>query len=239
VLPAESQKPRQTTACFPGVDSYPEVFMSSLIKTICGICILLLATWAPAAAAQASLAQQMLAETNLARSQPQRYAGHLQELRRRFLGNAYRMPGSGDLVMTTEGVTALDEAVDFLSKQAPLPALAWSPGLAEAAADLMRDEGRTGETGHSGSLSGDMRTRIERHGTWSGRVAENIGYGPDTARLMVMELIIDDGVPGRGHRKNIFTRSFAVAGAACGPHPRYRNMCVMDFADRFQKGGGR
>ena len=213
--------------------------MGILIKTAALFFILsaLLAT--PVVAAPSGPAQQLLAETNLARSAPQRYAGYLRDLRRQFIGRSYRMPGTADFVLTTEGVAALDEAVRFLQKQAPLPALSWSRGLSEAAADLARDEGESGETGHSGRQSGDMQQRIERHGTWLTRIAENIGYGPDTARLMVMQLIIDDGVPGRGHRKNIFNPSFKVAGAACGPHPSFRNMCVMDFAAGFRDSAAR
>ncbi|OGU12641.1 MAG: serine protease [Geobacteraceae bacterium GWC2_58_44] len=209
-----------------------------LIKGIrSGFCvaIILIATAAGAAgAAPGNLARQVLAETNLARTQPARYAGYLRDMRPLFIGKAYRLPGSVAMVMTSEGVAALDEAIGYLSKQAPLPPLAWSQGLAEAAADLVRDQGQTGQVGHEGGRSGGMQARIERHGTWTGRIAENIGYGPGTARLMVIELIVDDGVPGRGHRKNTFTRAFSVAGAACGPHPLYRHMCVMDFATQYK-----
>jgi uncharacterized protein YkwD len=52
---------------------------------------------------------------------------------------------------------------------------------------------------------------------------------------MVMQLIIDDGVKGRGHRKNTFIRGFTAAGVACGPHPRYKTMCVVDFAGGFRE----
>ena len=206
--------------------------MKTLLKTAAVFFFLLVTT----AGGQGTLGQQMLVETNLARTAPRRYAGYLQELRRQFLGKSYRMPGTADLVLTAEGVAALDEAVRFLKNQAPLPPLSWSPGLAESAAELVRDEGQSGETGHTGRQSGDPRQRIEHHGTWLTRIAENIGYGPDTARLMVMQLIIDDGVPDRGHRKNMFTPVFRVAGAACGPHPEYRHMCVMDFAAGFSRG---
>ena len=191
----------------------------------------------PALQGAGDLARGMLEETNLARTEPARYAGFLRELRGGFQGNGYLAPGAVARVMTAEGVYALDEAIDYLERQPPVPALAWSSGLAEAAQELVRDESRTGETGHRGSRSGGMQARIERHGIWAGRIAENIGYGPDTARLMVIGLIVDDGVPTRGHRKNMFVGTFSVAGAACGPHPRYRTMCVMDFADGFQSGG--
>ena len=211
--------------------------MSILIKSICSTCVVLFLAADLAVAAPSSLAQQFLVETNLARTDPRRYAGYLRDLRRHYQGKIYSLPGSDAMVMTSEGVAALDEAVSFLSRQAPLSPFAWSRGLDEAAADLARDEGQTGQIGHAGSRSGDMQERIERHGTWTRRIAENIGYGPDTARLMVMELIIDDGVAGRGHRKNIFSRGFAVVGVACGPHSVYRIMCVMDFAGGFQSSG--
>ena len=207
--------------------------MGHLIKTVCRISFLLSLLIATGAGAEPDgMARQMLAETNLARTAPRRYAGHLQEMRSLYHGKAYRMPGSGAVLMTSEGVAALEEAISFLSKQKPLPPLAWSQGLAEAAADLVRDQGKAGEVGHDGN-SGGMQKRIESHGKWGGRIAENIGYGPDTARFMVISLIIDDGVPDRGHRKNIFNPDFQVAGAACGPHPVYRIMCVMDFATRY------
>jgi len=206
--------------------------MGLLIRTA-AVYFLLLTTLA--AAAPGGVALQMLSETNLARTNPQRYAGYLLELRRQYQGRSYLMPGTvATFVMTSEGVAALDEAVRFLQKQKPLPALTWSQGLAESAGDLVRDEGGNGEVGHTGRQSGGVRQRIERHGTWSTRIAENIGYGPDTARLMTMQLIIDDGVADRGHRMNIFTPVFKVAGAACGPHPSYQNMCVMDFAVGFR-----
>jgi uncharacterized protein YkwD len=205
------------------------------IATTCCIIVILVATAAAGAGAGAGLsAQQMLAETNLARTEPARYADHLRKMRSNFTGNIYRDPGTAVMLVTTEGITALDEAISYLSRQAPLPPLAWSEGLAEAAADLVRDQGRSGKIGHDGGRSGGMQKRIEIHGTWMGRIAENIGYGPSTARLMVVELIVDDGVPDRGHRKNIFTRDFKVAGAACGPHPLYRSMCVMEFASQYK-----
>lgn len=212
-------------------------FLGYLIKNMgkkISLFAFLLLVAADAGASSGSLAQQILEETNLVRREPQRYVGFLQEFRQRFRGKNYLLPDSDTQVITNEGVEALDEAINFLSTQAPLPPLTGYQGLSDAAADLVHDQGETGDVGHGGRRSGDMKVRIERHGTWKSRIAENIGYGPYTARLMVMELIIDDGVPGRGHRKNIFTRDFAVAGVACGPHPRYRNMCVMEFAAGYQ-----
>jgi len=216
--------------------------MGILIKSLkigwtsCLIFILLVMT---AEAASDSFAKEFLAETNLARTQPHRYAGYLQEFRKQFTGKNYRLQDSAALVRTSEGVAAVDEGIRFLSEQTPVPPLAWSQGLAYAAADLVGDQGKTGELGHQGSTSGNMQARIERHGSWSTRIAENIGYGPSKARLMVISLIVDDGVPGRGHRTNIFTPSLQVAGAACGSHPVYRNMCVMDFAGGYQSRGKR
>jgi uncharacterized protein YkwD len=46
----------------------------------------------------------------------------------------------------------------------------------------------------------------------------------------MIALIVDDGVRGRKHRKNIFNPAFHYAGAAFGPHPRYRTVWSIDFA---------
>lgn len=178
--------------------------------------------------------RQVLAEMNLARTKPQVYAGFLREMRKDFKGKLYRMPRSKVLLQTSEGVAAVDEAISFLIRQKALPVLGWSPGLADAAAELVKEQSGNGGIGHNGKQSGGMRERVERHGAWSGRIGENIAYGPFDARLLVMQLIIDDGVPDRGHRKNHFSIAFSVAGVACGPHPNFDGMCVIDFAGRFR-----
>ena len=62
-------------------------------------------------------------------------------------------------------------------------------------------------------------------------MAEDLAYGPATAIDVVRELIIDDGVRDRGHRKAIFLPALRVVGVACGPHAAYGTMCAIDFAD--------
>lgn len=194
------------------------------------------ALFSPAAAQEENAARQVLAEINLARTEPLQFAVFLHELRGRFQGKDYRIPGTATLMETSEGVDAVDEAIQSLSRQKPQPPLAWSAGLAAAAADLAKEQAGSGATGHGGFWRSGMRKRIERHGTWVGRIGENIVYNSIEPRSMVMQLIIDDGVPGRGHRKNLFNPAFGRAGVACGPHPRFDGMCVIDFSGRFSEG---
>ena len=201
--------------------------MRLIYSTIC----VLLALAAPAAALEYAMAGQVLAEINLARTAPQTYVGFLRKFRGIFRGTYFVLPGSDTRMLTNEGVKAVDEAIRTLSRQDPLPPLAWSGGLAAAAAELAKEQAGSGATGHGDGL----RERIDRYGKWNRQIGENIGYGPTEARFIVMLLIVDDGVPDRGHRKNIFSTVFHTAGVACGPHPGLRNMCVIDFADQYRE----
>jgi hypothetical protein len=54
-----------------------------------------------------------------------------------------------------------------------------------------------------------------------------------TAREIVLALIVDDGVRGRGHRKNIFNPTYNMAGAAYGSHARFGSVCSIDFASDY------
>src|SRR4029078_1893411 len=93
----------------------------------------------------------------------------------------------------------------------PQAPLALSPGLCLAAADHCREQAG-GAMGHYGNHGSEPGNRIRRYGLVSQGCAENIAYGHHTAREIVLALIVDDGVRGRGHRKNIFHPTYNWAG---------------------------
>ena len=161
--------------------------------------------------------RRILAEVNLARTQPQAYAVIV--------------------ARSASGSRAAAKAVRFLERATPLPALAHSGGLAQAADSHVADQGGTGGFGHAGRDGARSFERIARYGQWQGAVGENIDYGARDARAIVVRLIVDEGVPGRKHRANIFNKKYRVAGIATGPHARYGAMCVMDFAGDFIERG--
>ena len=171
---------------------------------------------APADQDQVSAAV-VIRELNLARENPGLYATFVAESR------PFHMIEHG---------RAVDEAVRFLRKARPLPPLALSPGMSRAASDHCAEqiEGQLGHDGNDRSSPGD---RISRYGSWSVSWGENISYGQKNARGIVLTLIVDDGVRSRGHRKNIFNPKFNYAGAAFGPHARYRTVCSIDFAGGY------
>ena len=57
-----------------------------------------------------------------------------------------------------------------------------------------------------------------------------ITYGSNTAEEVVAQLVVDDGVPDRGHRRLLYDPALRYAGVSCGPHPGYGTMCVIDLA---------
>lgn len=179
-----------------------------------------------------SLEQEIVEEMNRARQNPAGYARYLEELKAYFDKDLLKLPGKIP-VRTREGVKAVEEAVAFLKQARPLGKLKVSEGMSRAARDHVLDQGRSGKTGHIGQDGSKPYERMERYGSWEGLSGENIAYGDETARMIVMQLIIDDGVPNRGHRENIFNPEFRFTGVAVGSHPIYRTMCVITFAGQF------
>ena len=162
-------------------------------------------------------ATAVIRELNLARENPKLYASFAAESR------SFHMIEQG---------RAVDEAVRFLNKARPLPPLTLSPGMCRAAADHCVEQ-VAGQLGHDGNDHSSPGQRISRYGSWSLSWGENISYSQKTARGVALALIIDDGVRSRGHRKNIFNPKFNYAGAASGPHARYRTVCTIDFAGGY------
>lgn len=185
-----------------------------------------------------TLEQQVIAELNLARTQPQAYAEFVAELLPYYRG--YRLERPGRIALRTqEGRAATKEAIRFLREAKPLDPLRPSRGMSLAAQEHLRDLERTGGTGHRGSDGSKPWDRLNRYGEWQTRVGENIDFGSQGAREVVISLLVDDGVRSRGHRKNIFQGDFRVVGVGCGRHSTYGTVCVMDLAaDYVERAGG-
>jgi len=78
----------------------------------------------------------------------------------KFKGNLY-----DNYWRTNEGAAAVKDAISFLQKQAPVPALKWDKYLQYSCQDYVALQGPTGETGHytGGTSPG---SRIEKYGDW-------------------------------------------------------------------------
>ena len=182
-----------------------------------------------------TLETALLDEMNLLRRNPRAYAAKLAAQRATYQGDLILRTPEGPAIRTQEGVAALDEAIRAL-RRAPrrLPRLAHSEALTHAARAHARDLAKSGLLGHAGSDGSAPDERVSRVGKWEGLVAENIAFGRMSAEEIVIGLLVDDGVPSRGHREVLLTRELFFAGVACGPHPRYEMTCVIDYATSFK-----
>ncbi|MGK6355348.1 CAP domain-containing protein [Sphingomonas sp. DT-207] len=172
---------------------------------------------------------EVLAEINFARQNPQAYADDLREYRSYFDGRLVFLPGDENGMITSEGTRAVDEAIAFLERQRPLPPLDFGDVLALAAADHVAAQGPAGALGHSSRAGNSPGERVRRRGG-DIYVGEGISYGYSHPQEVVRQLIVDDGVPNRGHRALLFNRMFRYAGVGCGTHRSYRYMCVVDMS---------
>jgi len=170
----------------------------------------------------------ILNEINAARTDPRGYAESLRDDISHFDGLLLEAPGRGPL-MTVEGAAAVEDAIADLQRRPAAPPLRPDSAIAQAAMRLVADEGPSGRVGHVASDGATLRQRLEAAGVWAMSMEEAIAYGPTEPREVVRALIVDDGVPDRGHRVAIFDPHMSRAGFACGPHATWRWICVIDF----------
>jgi uncharacterized protein YkwD len=182
------------------------------------------------------LEKEVILESNKARVNPAKYADmYIRPRLDWFQGSRYCPPG-GEVFVTQEGRAAAAECLAAMRGAAAVGILVPARGLYLAAKDHAGDQGATGQTGHDGSDGSTPEVRIGRYGVLGGALfgyGENIAYGMPTARDIVCGLLIDDGVPGRGHRHTMLDPDFTQTGACCGTHPVYRRMCVITYAVGF------
>ena len=178
------------------------------------------------------LEKDAIVEVNKARTNPARYAEEVlvPHLEAMASDNTYT-DSNGRLILTHEGTAAIEEAIAELRRRRPTHMLRPKQTLYLAALDHCKDCGPKGITGHDGSDGSTPTSRIKRYDPNADYWGENIDYGSYTGMEIVRSLIVDDNVPGRGHRKNTFGGDYRHVGVATGTHATYSIMAVFDFSD--------
>jgi uncharacterized protein YkwD len=177
--------------------------------------------------------KDVILEMNKVRSDPKKYAElYIRPTLRYYSGKNYSEPGQITIV-TQEGITAVNSCITALTRANAVGILQPERGIWLAAKDHALDQSRTGQTGHTGSDRSDPFKRMERYGGGYKTAGENCAYGPNTGRDIVVQFLVDDGVPSRGHRTNIMNRNFTQTGLSIQTHPQYRYVCVIDYANGY------
>jgi uncharacterized protein YkwD len=179
--------------------------------------------------------KDVILEMNKVRNNPKKYAElYIQPRLKYYIGKNYSVP-SQITIVTQEGAAAVNSCIAALNRANSVGVLIPERGLAIAAKDHVTDQSRTGQTGHNGSDRSTPETRMKKHGTFSGSwtLGENIAYGETTGRDIVCGLLIDDGVPNRGHRTNIMNRAFTQTGVGYGTHSQYRTSCTITYTNGY------
>lgn len=164
------------------------------------------------------------------RNHPAKYAGLIKILIESMCNNTAYMPGHPPMFYT-EGKKVLRECIsDLEAAGSRLPPLSYSTALSLACRDHVNDIGLHGLNGHIGTDGSTIEMRISRHGKWGLLVGECIEYGFFTAQSILLHLLVDDDVPGRGHRHTLLNPVYTRVGIGVGTHTKHSILTVMDFA---------
>ena len=178
----------------------------------------------------AKLSQEVLDEINLARHVPNSVVSNIITKFEFMNKNIYSPPGEVPFE-TYEGEKALNEALDFLKNQEPLPVIASNPTLQKVALEYAEDITETGDltTPHIDSHDSTPTQRITKAMRWTKMVGECIVVGSKTAADIVSSLVIDDGDEERTNRKVLFDKDARLGGVVCIPHSIFGVLTVVLF----------
>lgn len=119
-------------------------------------------------------------------------------------------------------------AVDYTDVR--LPSLTESGLLNDAAqahADYLGANGLQTHVGLDGLTPGG---RIRALGFNSAMIAEELAFSARSPSDVIVKLLIDSGVPGAPHRRDLLNPVFTFVGVGCASHPHYGNVCVIELS---------
>jgi uncharacterized protein YkwD len=180
--------------------------------------------------------QEIFKKQNELRKNPKCYIEKLQNSLKFY--NNYILLKEGEIpIPTYEGVEGVNNSINFLQNQKPVPELIYSKELSLSCKDILNDIGPKGLVSHEGTEIKNIYNRLEQYCDWDGAIAENLDFGFKNPDNIIMNMIIDDGDENRYQRKNLFYPDFKYVGIAVGPHKDYGHCVVIEYALNIRERG--
>jgi hypothetical protein len=178
----------------------------------------------------------ILNEHNRLRTDPSSFITFLEEHIKNISNEILSLPNQRPIKLR-EGIRAYKNAIEFLRKQKPVKALTFDSNLAKASQKFADYLGKNGAISNIDSNGQGVAERIEEYVQWDKCCAENIEYGSLNSRDIIISLLVDDGVDGKGHRKNLFSKELKYVGIGISEHSLSKLCAVIDYAgDLLEKG---
>ena len=138
--------------------------------------------------------------------------------------------------LTTEGYSAVQEAITMLRSASPLSSLTNSQGLdvsAQVQANYLINQTALPVNPYLGCSNANVGVRISEIGTWQ-TVGESIIGRVFSAEAAVVQLIISDGDIERRHQSNLLNPGYTHVGFGFSSHADVPNLLVINYAGRFK-----
>lgn len=136
-------------------------------------------------------------------------------------------------ITKTEGISAVSDAINFVKKSPDLKPLYWNKYLSKVCKVHAQYCAKHNNTSHKNKKGEKASERMKKYGHVFFGGAENIINGSNNPIESVLNLIIDDGVSDRGHRKNILAEAHRTIGVASEPHPSLGVVVVCNYAFHY------
>ncbi len=146
--------------------------------------------------------KDMIKEINVIRSNP---AGYIPTIEA-YIQKTQAAKSNGTTSTGEEDeITVAKELIEELKQTAAIPTVQPHEGLYKTA-KLHGEEGKAkGDLGHEGTNGSEPWDRVKKHAPDLGNrgCSENLVGGPADVQTSVIVLLVDSGIQGRGHRKNL------------------------------------
>ena len=174
------------------------------------------------------LEKEVYALINQVRSNPESIVPNLDSMRKIYDGKYFINQDLKAKMATHEGVSAVNEALDFMYKQQPIGSLKRNRALDLAARQM---QGYLEKTGKVSAEQENMKMgqRVKMFVKEGGLYAENISFGVVNPVNVLNQFMVSDGISHRIHRTNLMNPRFTHVGIAMGPHKDYGFVCVIQF----------